>query len=59
MQTTMQMYVQPKVKARVVHKSPRRTGDMKPLPLNQEQIEWGLGHNLQWVLSLVKPEEGQ
>lgn len=54
MQTTMQMYVQPKVKARKVNRTPRRTGDMKPLPLTDNQITWAIGHNLEWLLSIVK-----
>lgn len=54
MQTTFNVYVQPKIKARKVTKSPRRTGDMKALPLADNQITWAIGHNLEWLLSIVK-----
>lgn len=27
--------------------------------LNEEQIEWGIGHNMAWIMTLVKQEGTQ
>ena len=35
----------------------KRTGDMKPLPLSDTQLDWALNTNLNWVLSIVQPSE--
>ena len=54
-QTSFDMPVPIKAKAKQT-KAVKRTGDMKSLPLSNQQVEWAIGHNLQWLLSIVKPE---
>jgi hypothetical protein len=34
----------------------KRADEFKALPLADHQLTWAIGHNLQWVLSIVQTE---
>ena len=50
----MTLGLKPTVKARVERKAVKRTGDMKPLPLTDGQLDWLIDTNLGWVVANLK-----
>jgi hypothetical protein len=58
-QTTMELKVKQRIIIKPSKKRIKRADEFKLLPLADCQLDWAMGHNLQWVLSLIKPGEGQ
>jgi hypothetical protein len=39
-------------------RKPRPVDSFHSMPMAEEQLDWAIGHNLQWVLSIIQPNEG-
>ena len=55
-QTGFDLKVNIRNKPRATLKVKRAEG-FKAMPLDEGQLTWAIGHNLQWVLSVIQPAE--
>jgi hypothetical protein len=58
-QQSFHLPVKQRIKPRTVKPRHKRADELPGLPMSTQQIEWAIGHNLSWVLSIVQSSQPQ